>query len=199
ESNISGKLKKIPLLRGLVALIQSSANGVKHLEFSSDRFDVDPSEDEKVLQEKETSKLVMILGIGAIGVLSFLFSKLIFTITPAIVANFFQEIISSRSGQVLLEGFFKLILLLGYIYGVFHYHGAYHIVICFEYFYVFLTIENVHAHSLLYYRCGSSFILFTVIFGIFVYMFVATDPLWWRVVNRIILIPLVIGLSFEVL
>src|SRR5699024_435593 len=53
ESNISDKLKKIPLLRGLVALIQSSDNGVKQLEFSSDRFDVDPSEDEKVLQEKE--------------------------------------------------------------------------------------------------------------------------------------------------
>lgn len=208
ESNISGKLKKIPLLRGLVALIQSSANGVKHLEFSSDRFDVDPSEDEKVLQEKETSKLVMILGIGAIGVLSFLFSKLIFTITPAIVANFFQEIIPSRSGQVLLEGFFKLILLLGYIYivsltplikRVFQYHGAEHKVInCYEN-HLPLTIENVQAQSRLHYRCGSSFILFTVIVGIFVYMFVATDPLWWRVVNRIILIPLVIGLSFEVL
>lgn len=208
ESNISGKLKKIPLLRGLVALIQSSANGVKHLEFSSDRFDVDPSEDEKLLQEKETSKLVMILGIGAIGVLSFLFSKLIFTITPAIVANFFQEIIPSRSGQVLLEGFFKLILLLGYIYivsltplikRVFQYHGAEHKVInCYEN-HLPLTIENVQAQSRLHYRCGSSFILFTVIVGIFVYMFVATDPLWWRVVNRIILIPLVIGLSFEVL
>lgn len=208
ESNISGKLKKIPLLRGLVALIQSSANGVKHLEFSSDRFDVDPSEDEKALQEKETSKLVMILGIGAIGVLSFLFSKLIFTITPAIVANFFLEIIPSRSGQVLLEGFFKLILLLGYIYvvsltplikRVFQYHGAEHKVInCYEN-HLPLTIENVQAQSRLHYRCGSSFILFTVIVGIFVYMFVATDPLWWRVVNRIILIPLVIGLSFEVL
>src|SRR5699024_11524762 len=94
ESNISGKLKKIPLLRGLVALIQSSANGVKHLEFSSDRFDVDPSEDEKVLQEKETSKIVMILGIGDIVVLSFLFSILIFTITTVFVTNFFHVIIS---------------------------------------------------------------------------------------------------------
>ena len=66
ESNITRKLKKIPLLRGLVALIQSSANGVKHLEFSSDRYDVDPVDDEKVQAEKETSKLVMFLGIGAI-------------------------------------------------------------------------------------------------------------------------------------
>lgn len=208
ESNITSKIKKIPLVRGLVALVQSSANGVKHLEFSSDRYDVDPLEDDKMLDQKETSKLVMILGIGAVGVLSFLFSKLIFTITPAIVANFFQTLVPSKSGQVLLEGLFKLILLLGYIYlvsltplikRVFRYHGAEHKVInCYEN-HMPLTIENVQAQSRLHYRCGSSFMLFTVIVGVFVYMFVATDPLWWRVVNRIILIPLVIGLSFEVL
>src|SRR5699024_12845373 len=82
---------------------------------------------------------------------------------------------------------------------VFQYHGAEHKVInCYEN-HLPLTIENVQAQSRLHYRCGSSFILFTVIVGIFVYMFVATDPLWWRDVNRIILIPLVIGLSFELL
>lgn len=208
ESNITRKLKKIPLLRGLVALIQSSANGVKHLEFSSDRYDVDPVDDEKVQAEKETSKLVMFLGIGAIGVLSFLVSKLIFTVTPAIVASFFQSIIPAKSGQVLLEGFFKLILLLGYIYivsltpiikRVFQYHGAEHKVINAYENHLPLTVKNVQTQSRLHYRCGSSFILFTVIIGVFVYMFVATDPLWWRIVNRIILIPLVIGLSFEVL
>src|SRR5690625_279486 len=116
ESNIATNFKKIPFIRGIVALIQSSANGVKHLDFASDRFDVDPEDDAKVAQEKETSKLVMILGIGAIGVLSFIFSKLIFTVTPAIVANFFTGLVPSKSGQVLLEGLFKLILLLGYIY-----------------------------------------------------------------------------------
>lgn len=208
ESNITTNLKKIPLLRGIVALVQASANGVKHLDFASDRFDVDPKDDEKMKQEKETSKLVMILGIGVIGVLSFIFSKLIFTVTPAIVANFFTGLVPTKTGQVLLEGFFKLLLLLGYIYivsltplikRVFQYHGAEHKVINAYENNVPLTVENVQKESRLHYRCGSSFILFTVIVGVFVYMFVATDPLWWRIVNRIILIPLVIGLSFEVL
>ena len=208
ESNIVKNLKKVPFLRGIVALIQASANGIKHLDFASDRYDVDPKDDKKVEEEKETSKLVMILGIGVIGVLSFIVSKLIFTVTPAIVANFFQGIVPSKTGQVLLEGFFKLLLLLGYIYivsltplikRVFQYHGAEHKVInCYENN-LPLTIENVQKQSRLHYRCGSSFMLFTVFVGIFVYMFVATDPLWWRIVNRIILIPLVIGLSFEVL
>jgi len=208
ESNIAVKLKKFPFIRGIVALIQSSANGVKHLDFASDRYDVDPEDDAKVASEKEKSKLVMILGIGVIGVLSFLFSKLVFTVTPAIVANFFSAIVPSKSGQVLLEGFFKLILLLGYIYvisltplikRVFQYHGAEHKVINAYENNLPLTIENVQKQSRLHYRCGSSFMLFTVIVGVFVYMFVAADPLWWRIVNRILLLPIVIGLSFEVL
>ena len=208
ESNITTKLKKIPFLRGIVALIQSSANGVKHLDFASDRYDVNPEDDEAVAKEKETSKLVMLLGIGVVGVLSFIVSKLIFTVTPAIVANFFSTLVPSKSGQVLLEGLFKLIFLLGYIYiisltplikRVFQYHGAEHKVINAYENNLPLTIDNVQGQSRLHYRCGSSFILFTVIVGVFVYMFVATDPLWWRVVNRILLLPIVIGLSFEVL
>ncbi|MEI3606792.1 DUF1385 domain-containing protein [Pseudogracilibacillus sp. SE30717A] len=208
ESNITKKLKKIPFLRGIVALLQASANGVKHLDFASERYDVDPQDDKKLSEEKETSKLVMILGIGVIGVLSFIVSKLIFTVTPAIVANFFSSIVPTKTGQVLLEGFFKLILLLGYIYivsltplikRVFQYHGAEHKVINAYENNAPLTVEGVQKQSRLHYRCGSSFILFTVIIGVVVYMFVATDPLWWRIVNRIFLIPVVIGLSFEVL
>src|SRR5699024_3808969 len=138
ESNIAVKLKKFPCISGIVAVIQSSANGVKNLDFISDCYDVDPEDDAKVASDTDTMKLVMILGIGVIGVLSFLFSKLVFTVTPAIVANFFSAIVPSKSGQVLLEGFFKLILLLGYIYvisltplikRVFQYHGAEHKVI----------------------------------------------------------------------
>src|SRR5690625_3094200 len=208
ESNIAKNLKRIPFVRGLVAIIQASSNGVKHLEFASDRYDVHPEDDEKIEQEKQTSKLVMILGIGVIGVLSFIMSKLIFTVTPAIVANFFHALVPSKIGQILLESVFKLILLLGYIYivsltpiikRVFQYHGAEHKVINAYENKVPLTVEGVQAQSRLHYRCGSSFILFTVIIGVVVYMFVATDPLWWRIVNRIFLIPIVIGLSFEVL
>lgn len=208
ESNITRNLKKIPFVRGVVALIQASANGMKHLDFASERYGVDPGEDEKIHAEKEPSKLVMILGLGLVGVLSFIISKLIFTVTPAITANFFHSILPSKTGQVLLEGLIKLILLLGYVYfisltplirRVFQYHGAEHKVINAYEHSVPLTIENIQKHSRLHYRCGSSFILFTVIVGVFVYMFVATDPLWWRIVNRIILIPVVIGLSFEVL
>ncbi|PWA13225.1 DUF1385 domain-containing protein [Pueribacillus theae] len=204
------KLKKIPFLRGVVALIEASGNGTKHLNFSSDRYDVDPKDDEKVLAEKdkEGSKLALILGAATIGVLTFLFGKFIFTIIPAIAANFMLPIFPGRIEQNLIEGLIKLILLLGYIYfismtplikRVFQYHGAEHKVInAYENGYP-LTVENVQKQSRLHYRCGSSFILFTVIVGVFVYMFVPYDPLWQRLVYRIFLIPVVLGISFEVL
>lgn len=200
-------IKKIPFLRGIAAIIEASANGSKHLNFSTERFDLDPSEDH-TLKEQEPSKLTMWLGVAAIGVISFLFGKFIFTLVPVFLAALIKPIFSSDFSQVLVEGFFKLILLLGYIYfvsltpiirRVFQYHGAEHKVInAFENGKE-LTVENVQAQSRLHYRCGSSFILFTVIVGVFIYMFVPTDPLWVRILNRLALIPVVLGISFEVL
>jgi uncharacterized protein YqhQ len=199
-------LKKIPFIRGNVAIIEASANGSKHLNFSAERFEVNPGEEHK--QQKETSKWTMIFSIAVIGVLSFIFSKFIFTLIPVFLAEFMRPIISSDIGQILIESFFKLLLLLVYIYfismtplikRVFQYHGAEHKVInAFENG-VDLTVENVQKQSRLHYRCGSSFILFTVLVGVFVYMFVPTDPLWVRILNRLALIPVVIGISFEVL
>ncbi|NMO78414.1 DUF1385 domain-containing protein [Niallia alba] len=201
------KFKKIPFLRGLIAIIESSGNGTKHLNFSTDRFDLDPSEDYK-LEEQEPSKLSMILGVAVLGVLSFLFGKFIFTLIPTFLAAMFMPIISGHVAQILLESFFKLILLLGYIYfvsltpiikRVFQYHGAEHKVINAYENGKELTIENVQAASRLHYRCGSSFILFTVIVGLFLYLFFYPENLFERVLIRIALIPFVIGISFEVL
>lgn len=201
------KFKKIPFLRGLIAIIESSGNGTKHLNFSTDRYDLDPSEDHKI-EEQEPSKLTMILGVAAIGILSFIFGKFIFTLVPTFLAAMLQPIISGHVAQILLESFFKLILLLGYIYfvsltplikRVFQYHGAEHKVINAYESGKELTVENVQAASRLHYRCGSSFMLFTVIVGLFLYLFFQTDNLVDRILVRIALIPVVIGISFEVL
>ncbi|KAA0549453.1 DUF1385 domain-containing protein [Bacillus sp. BGMRC 2118] len=201
------KLKKVPFLRGIVALLEASANGTKHLNFSTERFDLDPSEDHKLEEQKE-SKLTLYLGVAAIGIISFLFGKFVFTLVPVFLAAALEFMFPTKTEQVLLEGLFKLLLLLGYIYAisftplikrVFQYHGAEHKVInCFEAGKE-ITVKNVQEQSRLHYRCGSSFMLFTVIVGVVVYMFVPTEPLWYRLVNRLALLPVVLGLSFEVL
>lgn len=201
-------IKKIPFLRGIAAIIDASANGSKHLNFSTERYDLDPSDDAQLEEEKPTSTFGIVLSVAAIGVLSFLFSKFIFTLVPVFLANLTKPVFSSDFGQIFIESVFKLLLLLLYIYfvsmtpiikRVFQYHGAEHKVINAFENNKELTVENVQAQSRLHYRCGSSFILFTVIVGFFVYMLVPTDPLWARVLNRLALIPVVLGISFEVL
>ncbi|MFP3124488.1 DUF1385 domain-containing protein [Ectobacillus funiculus] len=203
-------LKRIPFLRGIAAILNASANGSKHLNFSSERFDVDPHDDHTLAKKKqeEQSKLTMILGVAAVGILSFLFGKVIFTAVPAILADLTKPIFPSHLAQVMIESIIKLILLLVYIYfvsltplikRVFQYHGAEHKVINAYESNLPLTVENVQAQTRLHYRCGSSFILFTVIVGMFIYLLVPTEPLWARVINRILLIPVVLGISFEVL
>lgn len=204
------KLKKIPFLRGIIAIIEASANGSKHLNFATERFEVNPEDDEKVVKEnsKQQSKLALWLGIAALGVLSFLFGKVIFTLVPVFLAAMLSPIFPGHFQQIIIEGAFKLLLLLAYIYiisftplikRVFQYHGAEHKVINTYEQGLPLTVENVQSQSRLHYRCGSSFILFTVIVGMFIYTLVPTDPLWLRIANRLALIPVVLGISFEVL
>ncbi|WP_407984493.1 DUF1385 domain-containing protein [Pradoshia eiseniae] len=202
------KLKKIPFIRGIVAIIESSAVGSRHLSFSTDRYDVDPKDDDSIVKEEETSKIGMILGVAAVGILSFIFGKVLFTLIPVFLAAIFQDVAPAKGAQILIEGFFKLALLLLYIYfvsmtplikRVFQYHGAEHKVINAFEANKELTVENVRNASRLHYRCGSSFILFTVVVGLFLYMFVPTDPLYARILNRLALIPVVLGVSFEVL
>lgn len=75
------KLKKIPFLRGIIAIIEASANGTKHLNFSSERYDLDPSLDDQ-LKEEKPSKLTMIFGLAAVGVLSFCSASLFLRSCP---------------------------------------------------------------------------------------------------------------------
>lgn len=207
KSNARIKIKKIPFVRGIVALIESAGIGSRHLTFSSDRYDIMPGE-EIMQQKEETSKLAMFLGVAAVGVLSLLFGKFVFTLIPVFLAQALQFVAPGKTAQILLESLFKLILLLTYISlisitplikRVFQYHGAEHKVINTYENNLPMTVENVQSQSRLHFRCGSSFMLFTVIVGMFVYFLVPADPFWLRIVNRILLIPVVLGISFEVL
>jgi uncharacterized protein YqhQ len=215
-------LKKIPLLRGLVAIIESSAKGAQHLNFSAEIYaeeNVEPGEEDKEDKEGKDAKeekkqgglgnLSLILGVAVVGVLSFVFGKFVFTLVPAAVEELlFGSFFENQIGHNLLEGVIKIILLIGYIYFIsftpvirrlFQYHGAEHKVISAYEAGKELTVENVQKFNTLHYRCGSSFIVFTVIVGVIVYSFMQYDNIWERLLQRLILLPLVIGLSYEVL
>lgn len=204
------KLKKIPFIRGVVAIIQASINGSKHLNFSTERYGINPNDDEQIALERENQKstIATYIGLSLLAVLSFLVGKVIFTLVPALLAETLRTFFETDFQQVIVESIIKLFLLLTYIYlvsltpfikRVFQYHGAEHKVINAYENNIPLTIEGVQSQSRLHYRCGSSFILFTVIVGMFIYFLVPTSPLWLRIVDRLLLIPVVLGVAFEVL
>ncbi|MFD1428052.1 uncharacterized protein YqhQ [Kroppenstedtia sanguinis] len=198
-------LKKIPFIRGVIALVESSASGSRHLQFATDRYDLEPGEE----VEETTSRLELILGVAAIGVLSLVIGKMIFTALPAFLASIlFDGIVTNLILQNLIEGAIKTLLLLGYLLSIsqtplikrlFQYHGAEHKVINAYESGADLTVKNVQKQSTLHYRCGSSFIILTVIVGVILYSFFSYDSVWDRVLTRLLLIPVVIGLSYELL
>ncbi len=214
-------LKKIPLVRGVAGIVDSSAKGSQHLNFSMEQYAEDESENmteeerEKQRQKEEKSKkgfsTGMVISVAAAGVLSFIFGKLIFTAAPAAAEEFlFKNMFDSNVLHNLLEGLIKIIFLLGYLYFIsltpiikrlFQYHGAEHKVISAYEAGEELTPANVQKYSRLHYRCGSSFIVFTVIVGVVIYslpIFV-WHGIWDRVLIRILLLPVVLGISYEVL
>ncbi|GLI08871.1 membrane protein [Paenibacillus tyrfis] len=202
-------LKKIPLIRGIVGIVEASAKGAQHLNFSAEVF----AEEEGVVKEEKkeslTGRISMILGVAVVGILSFLFGKFVFTLVPPTIEQMlFGGLFQNQIGHNLIEGLIKIILLVGYIYFIsltpmikrlFQYHGAEHKVISAYEAGLELTVQNVQKFSTLHYRCGSSFIVFTVIVGVVIYSFFQYDSFLERIIQRIVLLPLVIGVSYEVL
>lgn len=200
------KLKKIPFIRGIVAIVEASAKGARHLNFSAEVF---AEEEGEPKQQSSGFSLTMIVGVAVAGVLSFIFGKVAFTLIPAVIEDLlFRNHFDNRVLHNLIEGIIKIVFLLGYIYLIsltpvvkrlFQYHGAEHKVISAYEAGVELTVRNVQKFNTLHYRCGSSFIVLTVLIGVIIYSFVPYDTLMERIVQRLILLPVVIGVSYEAL
>ncbi|RAL27098.1 DUF1385 domain-containing protein [Thermoflavimicrobium daqui] len=208
--------KKIPLIRGIVSLIESSASGAKHLQHATEVYDLDLEEDNDRAQDTSSTNKTssswsfgVVLSVAVIGVLSFIIGKVIFTALPAFLSSIlFDRFTKNPLIQSVIEGGIKTLLLLGYLWAIsqtplikrlFQYHGAEHKVISTYELGQELTIKNVQKQSTLHYRCGSSFIILTVIVGVIVYSFFQYDTIWDRIWTRLLLLPIVIGLSYEVL
>lgn len=202
------RLGRIPFIRGLVAILDASAKGSRHLNFSAEVFaeeEGEPKEEKKGPMDN----LTMILGVAVVGILSFIFGKLIFTLVPAVVEDLlFGHLFGGNILHNLIEGVIKILLLIVYIYIIsltpiikrlFQYHGAEHKVISAYEAGVELTVKNVQKFNTLHYRCGSSFIVLTVLIGVVIYSFVGYDTLWERIIQRLLLLPVVIMVSYEFL
>jgi uncharacterized protein YqhQ len=202
-------LKKIPFLRGIVGIAEASGKGTQHLNYSAEVYAEEEGEPVKEEKPSILSNISMILGVAVVGILSFIFGKLVFTLVPVLVEDLlFSNFWDNQILHNFVEGIIKIIFLLVYLYIIsltpiikrlFQYHGAEHKVIsCYEAGEE-LTVQNVQKYSTLHFRCGSSFIVLTVLIGVIIYSFVQYDNLWERIYQRILLLPLVLGASYEVL
>lgn len=187
-------LKK-PFIRGTVSLIESLVIGMKSLSYSAKMA----GEEDEQLTDKEMAGTI---------VFALVLASILFIAIPTGAAKLFHVITADPVFLNLMEGFLRLIIFLVYIWGisrmkdirrVFQYHGAEHKTIhCYEAG-LPLTVANVQQFSRLHPRCGTNFLLIVMLVSIFVFAFLGWPSLAERIASRILLLPVVAGISYEII
>ena len=205
------KFFALPFVRGVFSFADSMILGMRSLTWSASFFEDDEDEEpgklEKFLTDRFGEKLEAAL-MTAVMVFSILMAIVIFMVLPLVIANFFRQFIASETVMAVLEGLIRIMIFIGYIKLIsgmedirrtFMYHGSEHKCInCLENGLV-LNVENVRNSSKEHKRCGTSFLLFVMVISILFFMVVRVDTVWLRIVSRIVLIPVIAGVSYEVL
>ena len=193
--------KKTPLVRGCVSFVTSMIKGYKYIMKSAEK---QLTEEEKAEEENSSAIFNIIMGIGM--VLGVLISVFLFMWLPKFVVGLIKPLTVSRIIRSASEGIIKIAIFVGYmaltslmkdIRRQFEYHGAEHKTIACHEAQLPLTIENVRKQTRFHKRCGTSFIFITLIISIFVMCLVPFTITWQRVVASFVLLPLIVGISYE--
>ena len=196
-SSISDRypILKKPMLRGVIALGESLVLGLKSLSYSAQKAG---DEDEQLSDKELVMTILFSLGLAI----------LLFVIIPTAAAKYIDASFTNPILLNLLEGGLRLGIFLVYIYGisrmkdiqrVFKYHGAEHKTIHAYEAGVELTVENVQKYSTLHPRCGTAFLLIVMVVSIIMFAFLGWPDLWLRILSRVILLPVVAGISYEII
>ena len=196
-SDKNQSMKKLPFLRGVFQFVESLTLGLRALSYSASFF-----------EEEEAQGKSGDFSMGLTVAASIALAIAIFMALPYGLSLLFQKVIPAQWAVTLLEGLFRLLIFVGYVSAislmpdikrVYMYHGAEHKCInCIEHG-MELNVENVRKSSRLHKRCGTSFLLFVMLISMVVFFFVRTDQLLLRLVTRILLVPFIAGISYEVI
>ena len=209
----TGALRRLPLLRGMVTLWETLALGIPALRWSAD---VAAGE----VRHEDEARPLGLLGWAAIA-LVLLVGLAVFFAGPVLLTAWLDGIFPAGWLVVTLEGLLRVALLLGYVWAigrsqeirrVFQYHGAEHMTIhAFEHG-ALAAIDSrdterpgvsqvpaVRRFDRAHPRCGTSFLLTVAVVSIFAFVLLGTPPLWWRLLSRLLLIPLIAVLSYELI
>lgn len=188
----------LPFIRGTFNMIDSLISGMKALTWSTNVSLAEDGEAEELTPMEIALTMLVSIGLGI----------LLFFVLPVIIAHYFQPLIPGSFLQNVFEGVVRVAVFLLYLFlisrmkeirRVFQYHGAEHKSIhCYEAGEA-LTPENAMKHTRLHPRCGTSFLFIVMIISIFVFALVGVDNFAWRMASRIVLLPVIAGVSYEVL
>lgn len=201
----------LPFIRGVFKFADSMVVGMKALTWSCSFFeddeDAEPGKIEAWLDRVFGEKLESIL-MTVVMIFSFIMAIGIFMLLPLLIARLCRPFIPSETLMAVLEGFIRIAIFIIYIKMVsrmedirrtFMYHGSEHKCInCIEHG-LALNVANVRASSKEHKRCGTSFIMIVMIISILFFMVIRTDTVWLRFLSRIVLIPVIAGVSYEFL
>ena len=207
------KILSLPFIRGIFSMVDSLILGSKTLEYSASFYDDEETENEskidKWLNEHINEKTLGVI-MSIITVISVVFALIIFSVLPAAIGSLFKTLtgINNNFWIAFLEGIVRIVIFVLYIKLIskmdeirrtFEYHGSEHKCInCIENGWD-LTVENVMKASKEHKRCGTSFLVYVMVISIFLFMFINPPTLLAKFLSRIILIPVVAGISYEVL
>lgn len=211
EKNV---MLKLPIVRGVVNFVESLVIGVKTLSYSASFIEEEEEEEEKKRRKKKEDKPVSAekkakqekAEMAATVAFSIVIAVGLFMLFPAWLATLLEKVIDNRVLIGLIEGIIRLLIFLGYVWAIslmedirrtFMYHGAEHKTInCLEAG-EDLTVENVMRHSRFHKRCGTSFLFIVMFVSILVFMCITAKAVWLRLLLRVLLVPLIAGISYE--
>jgi uncharacterized protein YqhQ len=205
-----GVIQKIPFVRGMTMLWDSLGLGMKALMFSADiqMQDADADEQSTGPRAAEPASLSKPLAWTTVAV-ALIFGIGIFFVTPLAVVGLAEQFVGAHSiWSNLAEGLIRLVLLVGYVAligmmpdvrRVYMYHGAEHMTIHAWEHNEPLDPEHVSRHPPAHPRCGTAFLLEVVAISVVLFALLGTPDLWLRILSRILLIPVIAGIAYELL
>jgi uncharacterized protein YqhQ len=191
---------RLPVVRGVFALGESLAIGFRALAISANYAAQEEGEDGEVQTELSRGQLLFAFGL-AIG-----FALLLFKVSPALITSWLP--IESTGWFVVVEGLVRVTIFVLYLVvvgllpdlrRVFEYHAAEHKAINAYEAGDPLEPEVVQRHSLIHVRCGTAFLLYVMVIAIFVFAFVGQPGWFWLIASRILLLPVIAGIAYEVI
>lgn len=205
QSEFVKTLKKIPVVRGVISFIESLSIGYKALEYSAGFIEDD---EQKKTDKKSKSSDKDGIFMAFTMLLSVILAVSLFIILPYVLAGVLKKLGADRIGIAIAEGVIRIFIFFAYmvlisltkdIKRVFMYHGAEHKCInCIENE-LALNVDNVMKSSRFHKRCGTGFLFYIVIISVILFMFIKADTVLLRVAVRLLLVPLIAGLSYELL